>query len=159
VLDTDFTVSGGSGSGGTLTATTAPATGGTLTIYRDIPFTQEDDYVEDDPLPAETLEGGFDRAVMRDQQLQDQVDRAVGLSPAAPIGTSTVLPAPEASTILGWNGTADAIENRVLQDQSDVVSATESDVMAATSFALMVTPGAQRRLVRAFKLCQFQLSR
>src|SRR3954468_7540259 len=63
-LNADFTVTGGDGSGGTLTASAAPATGGTLTVYRDIPFTQEDDYVEDDPLPADTLEGGFDRAVI-----------------------------------------------------------------------------------------------
>src|SRR5262245_9545648 len=51
-LNTDFMVTGGAGAGGTLLTTTAPVGGGTLTIYREIPFTQEDDYVEDDPLPA-----------------------------------------------------------------------------------------------------------
>src|SRR4051794_7163077 len=61
-LSTDFSVTGGNGSGGALITTTALANGGTLTVFRDIAYTQEDDYVENDPLPAATLEGGFDPA-------------------------------------------------------------------------------------------------
>src|SRR3954466_4380137 len=50
-LGADFSVSGGAGAGGALTTAGAMsplASGGTLTLYREIPFTQEDDYVEDD---------------------------------------------------------------------------------------------------------------
>jgi len=45
-LSTDFSVAGGSGAGGTLITSAVLATGGTLTVFRDIAFTQEDDYVE-----------------------------------------------------------------------------------------------------------------
>lgn len=117
MINTDFTVTGGSGSGGTLTTTgslSPLATGGTLTIYRELPFTQEDDYVEDDPLPADTLEGGFDRAAMRDQQLKDAQDRALTFPVTIDPGVSAELPTPSADTYLGWNSTADALENKTL---------------------------------------------
>ena len=111
-LGADFTIAGGGGAGGTLTLATVPAAGGSLTIYRDLPFTQEDDYVEDDPLPADTLEGGFDRSVMRDQQLQDGLDRALSFPVTIAPSVSAVLPIPQADAFLGWNSTANGLTNK-----------------------------------------------
>jgi hypothetical protein len=64
-----------------------------------------------DPLPADTLEGGFDRAAMRDQQLKDGQDRALTFPPTIPAGVSAELPFPTALDFLRWNATADGLEN------------------------------------------------
>jgi hypothetical protein len=135
----DFTVSGGGGAGGTLVATAAPPGGGTLTIYREIPFTQEDDYVEDDPLPADTLEGGFDRAVMRDQQLKDAQDRALTFPVTIAAGVSAVLPNPLGDAFLGWNASGDGLANKVLPGGTTVYAQIES-VQDGLSPAEAVTP-------------------
>nr|ACF98021.1 putative tail fiber protein [uncultured bacterium 878] len=138
-LNADFTVSGGGGAGGALVVNTAPAAGGALTLYREIPFTQEDDYVEDDPLPADTLEGGFDRAVMRDQQLKDSQDRALTYPVTIAPGVSAVLPNPQADALLGWNSAADGLENKALEPGTAVyASVANTNAGAATNEA--VTP-------------------
>jgi hypothetical protein len=122
-----------------LTTLAAPAGGGTLTIYRDLHFVQEDDYVEDDPLPADTLEGGFDRAVMRDQQLQDGLDRAVTLPVTSASSVSTVLPDPQSDTFLGWNSAGDALTNKTLPAGTAIYSSVaNTDLGLATAEA--VTP-------------------
>ena len=137
-LSTDFSVTGGNGAGGTLTTATALPAGGTLTVFRDIAFTQEDDYVENDPLPADTLESGFDRAAMRDQQLQDAIDRALVLPVTAAV-SGDIVPLPAADKFLGWNSSADALENKDLPDGQAVYS-TIANTRLGTATAEAVTP-------------------
>jgi hypothetical protein len=139
VLNTDFTVTGGGGAGGSLTTTLPLAAGGTLTLYREIPFTQEDDYVEDDPLPADTLEGGFDRAVIRDQQLKDAQDRALTFPVTIAAGVSAVLPNPLGDAFLGWNAAGDGLANKVLPGGTTIyaqIDATQEGLSAVEA----VTP-------------------
>src|SRR4051794_31274020 len=138
-LNADFTVSGGGGAGGSLVATTVPPSGGALTIFREIPFTQEDDYVEDDPLPADTLEGGFDRAVMRDQQLKDGQDRALTFPVTIASGVSAVLPNPIADAVLGWSSAGTALENKALAAGTAVYAST-ANTNAGAATAEAVTP-------------------
>lgn len=77
-ITTHYTVSGaGVSAGGTVTMVTAPATGETLTIYRDAAITQGVDLRENDALPAENLEEALDRLTMIAQRLDDQLNRAV----------------------------------------------------------------------------------
>ncbi|NDV23761.1 hypothetical protein [Desulfovibrio sp. JC022] len=52
-------------------------TGKSITLYREIPYTQELELVDNDPFSAQLLNEVFDRGVMRDQQLQEQLDRAL----------------------------------------------------------------------------------
>lgn len=137
-LSTDFTVSGGDGAGGTLTTTVAQANGGTLTVYRDIPFTQESDFVENDPLPADTLEAGLDRAAMRDQQLKDALDRALVL-PVTATTSGGVVPSPEADKLLGWNSAGDALENKDIPTGTAIYSSI-TNTKAGTATAEAVTP-------------------
>lgn len=81
VLTTHYTVAGaGVQAGGSVTMLTAPATGETLTIYRDPAATQGLDLVENDSSPAESNEMAFDRAMMIIQRLKDQMSRAVKMS-------------------------------------------------------------------------------
>jgi hypothetical protein len=51
--------------------------GDKIIIYRDVPYTQELELVENDPFSVQLLNETFDRGVMRDQQLQEQLDRAL----------------------------------------------------------------------------------
>src|SRR5574340_618100 len=65
-LTTDYTVSGTTDAqghypdGGTVTALTAPASTVTWTIYRDPSAVQSTDFVQNDDLPAESLESALD---------------------------------------------------------------------------------------------------
>lgn len=74
VLNTDYTVSGGAGSTGTVTFVTAPPTGTNVIIDLNMPVTQETvDLAPNGPLPAEDVEQGFDRVVTIVKQLRQQL--------------------------------------------------------------------------------------
>ncbi len=92
-----------------------------------------------DPLPADTLEGGFDRAVMRDQQLKDANDRALTFPVTIDPDVSAVLPLPLAGQVLGWNGAGDALENKNLPAGTAVYSSTANTNLGAST-AEAVTP-------------------
>jgi len=55
----------------------APSSGVRVTLLRDTDFTQEIDYLENDPFPADTHETGLDRSALRDQEIQEALDRLV----------------------------------------------------------------------------------
>ncbi len=78
VAPSAFSVSGvGSYEGGSITFTLPPATGEAITIIRNVPFTQETDLENQGAYYAETVERSLDLAAMRDQQLEERMDRAV----------------------------------------------------------------------------------
>jgi hypothetical protein len=85
VETTDYTVTIDGENGGEVNLVATLSSAYKLVIRRVLPLTQEIDYVENDPFPAATHEEALDRAAMRDQQLQEQVDRAVKV----PVGSST----------------------------------------------------------------------
>lgn len=77
-LTTHYTVTGeGVDAGGDVVFTTGniPAADATVTLTRNVPLTQEIDYVENDDFPASSHEEALDRAIMLIQQLQEQIDR------------------------------------------------------------------------------------
>jgi len=78
-LTTDYTVSGAGGSSGSVTLVTALAVGQQLTVIRNVPFTQDADYVQNDAFPAESHERSLDKLTMQTQQLLEAVDRAAKL--------------------------------------------------------------------------------
>tara|TARA_Y100000114_G_C11758410_1_gene328168 strand:+ start:1699 stop:3183 length:1485 start_codon:yes stop_codon:yes gene_type:complete len=91
-LTTHYTVSGaGTDSGGNVTFGSAPASGVTVVIQRSLDLTQAIDYVENDPFPAESHEEGLDRAVMRDQQLKEELSRSIRF-PVGDTGVSSEIP-------------------------------------------------------------------
>lgn len=115
-ITTDYTVSDvGLSGGGDVVLTTPPITGTANVIFlRSVPLTQETDYVENDPFPAEAHEDALDKLTMIVQQQQEEIDRSITLSPSAPSGASLVIPAPESDTVLSWNTAADALENKTI---------------------------------------------
>lgn len=110
-LTTHYTVSGaGVASGGTVTMLVAPATGKTLTIYRDPALKQELDLVENDDMPAEELEKRLDLLTMICQRLSDRMDRAICLTDGV-TGFSVRLPSLlEALKVLRVNAGGTALE-------------------------------------------------
>ncbi|RWF74526.1 MAG: hypothetical protein EOQ34_05205 [Mesorhizobium sp.] len=77
-IDADYVVSDvGNPAGGQVALTVPLPTGQTLTMIPNVPFTQEIDLENQGAYYAETVEAGLDLATMRDQQLQEQISRAV----------------------------------------------------------------------------------
>ena len=79
-LTTDYTVAGeGNPAGGSITFLSAPANGETVVIVRNLPLTQQTDYLANDPFPAESHEEALDKLTMLVQQLNEQVERSAKL--------------------------------------------------------------------------------
>jgi hypothetical protein len=85
VLVTNYTVTGlKNPAGGLVQFDSAPPTGtGNVVILRQVPVTQETDYEEYDPFPAETHESALDYLTMICQQLEEELGRAVKYSALA----------------------------------------------------------------------------
>lgn len=80
----DYTVFGaGEAAGGYITFDTPPAAGQKVTITRNAALTQQADLENQGAYFAETIERALDLAAMRDQQLQEQISRAVSV----PVGS------------------------------------------------------------------------
>jgi hypothetical protein len=91
-LTSDYTVTGaGNPAGGSITMLVAPATGESLVIAREVPLTQQTDYLENDPFPAETHERALDKLTMATQQLQEQVDRSAKLPISDPASADALV--------------------------------------------------------------------
>ena len=112
VLNSDYTVSGaGNPSGGNVTvSSTTPTALENLTIVRTLDITQETDYVENDPFPAESHEEALDRLTMICQQISEIASRAVVLAVNAS-NLAVTLPPPLADATIGWDPTATFLIN------------------------------------------------
>ncbi len=107
----DYTVSGGSGATGTVTAAVAPASTIKWVINRTTTQTQETDYVENDPFPAESHEEALDRLTAIAQEEQRALDRAAQLPDGYTGSFDPTLPtAITGSTVLAFNSAATAFE-------------------------------------------------
>jgi hypothetical protein len=99
-ITTDYTVTIDPDDTGYVTTIVAVTSAYKLIIRRVLPLTQEIDYVEGDKFPAETHEEGLDRSRMVDQQLQEQIDRAVLQNPT--VSTQITLPGAVTGEALVW---------------------------------------------------------
>lgn len=96
--------------GGTVNVATAPAVGQTLAIVGGTPYTQTLDLPAGGNYSPIALENALDRMVFQTQRLAEEQGRALTL-PATNAGASTVLPVPEAGSIIGWDDTAEGLRN------------------------------------------------
>lgn len=109
VLNTGYTVSGaGNPAGGSITVSVIPVSGETITILRDVPVTQETDYIPNDPFPAESHERALDRATMQIQQLKERTDRAATLQEGL---NWPLLLTPGPNLFLAWNSGGTGLVN------------------------------------------------
>lgn len=127
-LGSDYTVAGGDGSTGSATASFNA--GATVTIYRDVPATQETEFEDGDPLPAPNLNDALDKLTMLAQQNREALDRAIVIDP-----TSTETPADLLAELLGSADTATAAATAAA---ASATAAAASAAIAAASVALAV---------------------
>jgi len=139
-LTTDYIVSGVGGTGGgDIEFVTPPPTGTANVIFlRSVPLTQETDYVENDPFPAESHEDALDKLTMIVQQQQEQIDRTIVLPPTSTVSNLS-LPVPDAGKALLWNVTEDSLENSTDDFNLIVTNATAQANAAAVSAATATT--------------------
>ena len=136
-LTTHYTVSGGSGSTGTVTMVTAPATGEELVLQRVTDRTQETDYPEGGTFPAESHEDALDKLTKICQEIEDDLSRAIKL-PITTGNSDLEIPEPEASKILAWNSGATALEN---VDPTDVGEDLDAVITAAAKGDILAHNG------------------
>lgn len=120
VLTTNYTVSGaGDPSGGSITltsGTSAPASGQTVTISRNVPLTQETDYQANDPFPAESHERALDKMTMEIQQLNEALGRSLKLSVTNTMNSTefTVGHAERVNKVLGFDADGELVVSQEL---------------------------------------------
>jgi hypothetical protein len=145
-IDADYIVSDVGGlEGGQVVLTVAPAIGETITILRNVPFTQDTDLENQGAYFAETIENSLDLAVMRDQQLQEQVDRALLMPPGS---VALPFPTPNDGKLIGWNG--NQLENKALLNTGLAAPATQLQAEAGTNNDTFMTPLRTKQAIDAF---------
>lgn len=106
-LTTDYTVSGGSGSTGTVTAVSAPAATVQWVISRSTTRSQAVDYAANDDFPAETHEGALDKLTRVDQEQDGDLAKTLKFPGTDSTTISAVIPSSvdRASKLLGFSST------------------------------------------------------
>jgi len=111
-LTTDYTVSGGDGSTGTVTISVTGASGGsTVVITRDIALERTTDFPPTGPFQVASLNRELDRIVAIAADLEDSTNRGLRLSDSDT--TSTLVLAPKNTrkgTVLAFNATTGDVE-------------------------------------------------
>jgi len=135
-LNSNYTIND-TGTGGTVTFTTAPATGVSVVLLRDTNLTQDVDYIANDPFPAETHEGALDKIVLSVQELQEEIDRSIKVSRTAPINNSQITDdaTARAGKLLGFANDGQSLDATIDGSQVSVnaTNAANSAAAAATS--------------------------
>jgi len=105
---THYNVAGVGNNSGTVTFTSGniPASGETVLLRRSTPKTQTMDLIDNDPMSADTIETAHDKVIAITQELQEQIDRSIKLSPTNTIGSKifTLSATDRAGAVLGFDG-------------------------------------------------------
>ena len=133
-INTDYTVSGGSGSTGNVTMLTAPTTGQHLTIQRVTSKTQPLDYVENDAFPAASHEAALDKLTLITQELYNDHTRVLSVDPSADISDLSIPIL--ASGYLRWNSDGTALETATIVSSGTVTFPSQGMLVYAGSTAL-----------------------
>ena len=129
VLTTDYTVTINPDRTGKITMLDLGLTG-TIRVSRNVAYTQESAWVNNDPLDMIVQENAFDKLTMLIQQIREF---GLDLPPGFPIGVEFPLPEPE--KLVGWNATGDNLQNwpSAATFQSWVSACQTSESNASTS--------------------------
>lgn len=134
-----FSVSGaGTSGGGDVTFTTAPQSGVTVTLRRNIAIQRTTDFQEGGEFRAKVINDELDHQTAALQQVAEQAERAVQLSPTQPSGFDATLPLPVANAVVTYNATGTGfangpVANDIANAQVHANTAAESEVNAGKS--------------------------
>ena len=138
-VTTHYTVTGGSGSTGTVTALSAPSISVEWHIRRKTTKTQATDYVDNDPFPASSHEAALDRIVAQVQEVADDVaNRAPLLDKTEDQGPLRIIVPTSTGQAIVWAGSGlDTLapSDFPLQDYVDDASGFASMAAAEASDA------------------------
>ena len=145
---THYTLTGGDGGTGTLTAKTTPtdytpASGETLTITSNLEDTQDTSLPEGGAFPSSSVEQQLDKIVRLIQQKAEQLGRALKL-PVSSANTDLEIPDPSASQFLRWNAGATALENADISGAGSIgipVTVAEGGTNSTTAAAARTALG------------------
>jgi hypothetical protein len=136
-LGTHYTVAGGAGAAGTVTAASAPTAAVQWVIRRRTARTQATDYTPNDPFPAETHEKALDRLTLIAQDLGEDSDRALKFPKTDAAGLSPTLPASvvRAGRVLAFDATGVPVASSLMLAaiEGGAVDAAASAAAAAAS--------------------------
>ena len=138
--NTDYTVSGGDGSTGTVSLAGgsapygAPSSAQTLVIVRDVALTQETDLVENDINSAEVQEDALDKLTMIVQQHDASIERTMRLSDSDVSGADLTIPSAStrASKFLAFDSDGELTVSATTAATIAVSAAMQPVVEAAT---------------------------
>ena len=144
-LDTDYTVVF-TEDGGTVTTIggSSPYAAGKILIIRHLVLTQQTNWLFNDNHTGPQHEDDFDRAVMRDLQIQEQLDRCVGFNITSET-ENIEFPEPLSDNIIGWNTAGDALENKAGVTGIVLLPATDGNFIVGDGTAWIVESGATAR--------------
>lgn len=141
-LNVDYTVTINTVTeGGTVTYAVAPTALQQSLIYRDVPYTQPEQFPSEGNYPEERIERMGDRAAMLINQLKGALTRAI-LLPITSALTNLTLPTPSAGKAIKWNSTEDGFENSTYDPDTAVASAEsarDAAIVAQTAAELAET--------------------
>lgn len=129
-ITTDYTVSGGSGSTGTVTMTVTGASGGsTVVLTRDLALERTTDFPTSGPFDVASLNEELDRMTAIAADLKDQADRALQLTD---YDAAVALTLPDVNTrkgkLLAFNATTGAAEAGATVTGTTTVAALATDI-------------------------------
>lgn len=129
-LTTDYTVSGGSGSTGTVTISVTGATGGsTVVITRDIALERTTDFPASGAFQIGSLNTELDKITAQFADRKDAVDRSLRLQDSDAAGSMELpLKATRAGTVLGFNATTGVPEAGPKIADVSTLSAVTADI-------------------------------
>lgn len=107
---TNYAVTGvGEAAGGTVTFVTAPTSAETVVLRRSTTQTQALDLIENDNLPANSIENAFDKNLSIIQELQEQLNRSIKISRTNTMTSTefTVSATDRANKILSFNASGE----------------------------------------------------
>lgn len=142
-LGTDYSVQGVGQNTGAVTLLAPLAAGFKLTVLRNVPATQEADYVQNDAFPAESHERALDKLTMLVQQQGEMVSRALVVPPTdAAVSMELPSAAARARRYLSFDADGrpvsttfdvDAVAQASQAAQDAAVNAKNSEIAAAGS--------------------------
>lgn len=140
VLNTGYTVSGGSGAAGTVTVSPAISSSYQLRIERVTPRTQTTDFQDTGEFPIGTLETRLDRIVMAVQEVAEDASDALTLAEAAATEDYVDTAVEDATTALEAQATAAASSASTAATQA--TAAAVSAAAAEAALDAILTGGA-----------------
>ena len=117
--------------------------GESITFYRDIAYSQELELVDNDPFSAGLLNEAFDRGVMRDQQLQEQVARSLKYDISTPVEEqlmpqefmNTVISSRDAANMAQSGAETAKAEAQVAQSAAEIARSGAETAQVAAEYA------------------------